>query len=43
MDMVVQIEDEDNVFTEGQTRAILTGTLFDGSLFQGSDNICIVP
>ena len=44
-DLVVQIEDTDQVFAEGDTIATVTGNLTDddSTPFQGSDNICIVP
>ena len=42
-DLVVQIEDTDQVFAEGDTTATVTGYLNDETYFQGSDTICIVP
>jgi hypothetical protein len=42
-DLVAQIEDVDGTFTSGSTMATLTGKLFDGTLFEGTDDICIVP
>ena len=42
-DLVVQIEDVDGTFTSGSGTATLTGNLFDGTAFEGSDEICIVP
>jgi len=42
-DLVVQIEDDDLVFEEGDTTATVSGSLNDGMPFQGSDTICIVP
>ena len=42
-DLVVQIEDTDQVFAEGDTIATVTGYLNDDTYFQGSDSICIVP
>jgi hypothetical protein len=42
-DLIVQIEDQDGVFIEGSSIATVTGNLFDGSPFQGTDEICIVP
>jgi len=44
-DLVVQIEDTDNVFSEGDATATLTGNLkskFGGTSFLGTDSICIV-
>ena len=43
IDLVVQIEDTDQVFTTGTTTATLTGTLYDGTPIVGEDDICIVP
>jgi hypothetical protein len=40
-DMVVQIEDVDGTFTAGDGTATLTGNLFDGTAFEGSDEICV--
>ena len=42
-DLVVQIEDDDLVFEEGDTTATVTGNLNNGMPIQGSDTICIVP
>lgn len=42
-DLVVQIEDVDGTFTSGSGVATLMGNLFDGTPFQGSDEICVVP
>jgi hypothetical protein len=42
-DLIVQIEDQDGVFSEGSSIATVTGNLFDGTPFQGTDEICIVP
>jgi hypothetical protein len=43
IDLVVQIEDTDQVFTTGTTTATLTGNLYDGTHIAGEDDICIVP
>ena len=43
IDLVVQIEDTDQVFTTGTTTATLTGKLYDGTPIEGEDDICIVP
>jgi hypothetical protein len=43
LDMVVQIQDQDGVFTSGSSTAIVTGNLYDGTPFTGSDSICVVP
>lgn len=40
-DLIVQIEDEDGIFEIGSTTATLTGSLFDGTSIQGTDDICI--
>ena len=42
-DLVIQIEDLDGTFASGSGTATLTGQLFDGTPFEGSDDICIVP
>jgi len=42
-DLVVQIEDSNTVFSEGCTTAKLFGNLNDGTPFEGTDGICIVP
>ncbi|MFC1716024.1 LamG domain-containing protein [Candidatus Poribacteria bacterium] len=41
-DLVVQIEDSDRVFSPGDTTATVTGSLVDGTGFEGTDTICIV-
>ncbi len=44
-DLVVQIEDQDGVFSVGDTTAIVTGTLlteFGTTPIEGTDSICIV-
>jgi YVTN family beta-propeller protein len=46
IDLVVQIEDPDHVFTVGTTTATLKGklyTTFGGTPIEGTDAICIVP
>ncbi|UCH08071.1 MAG: hypothetical protein JSV55_03515, partial [Deltaproteobacteria bacterium] len=42
-DLVVQIQDTDEIFTEGSTTAELTGFLYDGTRIVGADAIRIVP
>lgn len=42
-DLIVQIADQDNAFEEGEVEAILTGKLYDGTIINGVDSICIVP
>lgn len=42
-DLIVQIEDTDMIFSTGDTVATLTGNLYDGRSFEGSDSVCIVP
>ena len=42
IDLVLQFKD-DGTFTSGSSTATLTGTLFDGTEIEGSDDICIVP
>lgn len=41
-DLVVQIEDSGRVFAAGDTAATLTGNLYDGRAFEGTDAVCIV-
>ena len=41
-DLVVKIEDDDAVFSAGDTTATVTGNLQDGTAFEGTDSICIV-
>lgn len=40
-DLVVQIQDQDGVFEPGIGEATVTGVLFDGRTFQGTDFICV--
>jgi len=40
-DLVIQIQDQDGVFTSGDTMATLTGQLFDSTPIEGTDSICI--
>jgi hypothetical protein len=42
-DLVVQIEDEDGIYQEGDTAATLTGETVGGTSIVGTDTICIVP
>jgi hypothetical protein len=42
-DLVVQIQDQDEAFTSGSGTAKITGQLWDGTPFEGSDSICVVP
>lgn len=42
-DLVVQIEDVEGTFAAGATQASLTGSLTDGTLFEGTDEIKLVP
>jgi hypothetical protein len=42
-DLMVQIEDVDGVYDEGEAIATLTGETFDGIPVVGSDSICVVP
>ena len=44
IDLVVKIEDQDGVFTQGSGIATLTGNLlpaFGGTAIEGTDTICI--
>lgn len=43
LDLVVQIEDMDGTYQEGDTIATLTAETIDGFQVQGTDAICIVP
>ena len=43
LDLVVQIKDTDGTFTVSDTTATLTGSLIDGTPFEGEDSIRIVP
>jgi hypothetical protein len=43
LDLVVQFEDVDGTYQEGDTMATVTGLVFDGTPIQGMDTICIVP
>jgi Tol biopolymer transport system component len=46
LDLVIQIEDSDGVFSRGSGMATLTGNLlpeFGGTLIEGTDSVCIVP
>jgi len=42
-DLVVQIQDVDGTFQEGDTTATLTGETFSGTQIEGTESICIVP
>ena len=42
-DLMMQIEDIDGTYQEGDTIATLTGETFDGTQIRGTDSICIVP
>jgi len=42
-DLVVQIEDVDGTYKQGNTTAILTGETFDSASILSMDSICIVP
>ena len=42
-DLVVQIEDEDGIYLEGDTLATIMGDTLDGTSIVGTDEICIVP
>lgn len=43
LDLVVQIEDADGVYEQGDSVATLTGETIDGAPIEGTDSICIVP
>ncbi|MGA1840274.1 MAG: hypothetical protein ACMUIU_06570 [bacterium] len=42
-DLVVQIDGSEKLFENGEIHATLTGELYDGTLIEGEDTICIVP
>lgn len=42
-DLACHFEDDATNWDGGDTQATLTGSLFDGSFFEGEDSICIVP
>lgn len=42
-DMVCQFEDDSNLWAPGDGEATLSGKLLDGTEFEGTDSICIVP
>ena len=42
-DLVVQIEDIDGTYEEGETTAALSGKMTDGTSIEGYDSICVVP
>jgi hypothetical protein len=42
-DLVCQFVDDPSLWNPGDGEATLTGELFDGTLIEGTDNICIVP
>jgi hypothetical protein len=42
-DLVVQIEDADGVYEEGEATAALSGKMMDGTSIKGYDSICVVP
>ena len=41
-DLVVQIENTDGVYEEGEATAVLSGKMMDGTSIEGYDYICIV-
>jgi hypothetical protein len=42
-DLVCQFVDDASTWEPGDAEASLTGALLDGTLFEGTDSICIVP
>jgi hypothetical protein len=42
-DLVCQFEDDPSAWSVGSDSATLSGELLDGSPFEGSDSICVVP
>jgi hypothetical protein len=43
LDLVCHFEDDASNWSAGSENATLSGTLFDGSEFEGTDSICVVP
>ena len=43
LDLVCQFEDDANSWTPGDGEATLAGALLDGTEFEGTDSICVVP
>lgn len=43
LDLVCKFEDDAGAWSPGSEDATLTGTLLDGSEFEGTDTICVVP
>ncbi|MGA1869938.1 MAG: thrombospondin type 3 repeat-containing protein [bacterium] len=43
LDLIVQIEDSDSVFSEGETIARLVAILYNNTPIEGYDSLCIVP
>ena len=43
LDLVCQFEDDDTNWVPGVGDATLTGMLLDGTDFEGTDSICVVP
>ena len=43
LDLVCHFEDDASAWSPGSEDATLTGTLLDGSAFEGTDSICVVP
>ncbi len=43
LDLVCQFEDDSNAWMAGSDEATLSGLLLDGTAFEGSDSICLVP
>jgi hypothetical protein len=43
VDLVVQIEDIDETFSQDGAVAALTGTLYSGARFKGEDTVCLKP
>ena len=43
LDLVCQFEDDPSMWAPDNSTATLTGTLLDGTEFEGTDSICVVP
>ena len=43
LDLICHFEDDPENWTGGGDTAMISGNLFDGTPFKGTDSICIVP
>ena len=42
-DLIVQVEDVDGDYQEGDTLATVTAVTYEGMQIMGTDTICVVP